>query len=163
VNFSVRDGGENNDYFYDGANPVQELAGTTPTANMLTGLGIDEYLTRTDSSGTANFLTDALGSTIELTDGSGNSLTQYTYEPFGNTTATGTSSNTISLPAEKTMEPESSSTGPGIIRRRSSGSSARIELGFGAGTLIYTRTPRTARPTSAMQTAQTQRVPSAHW
>ena len=30
---------------------------------LLTGLGVDEYFTRTDSSGTANFLTDALGST----------------------------------------------------------------------------------------------------
>ncbi len=80
-------------YLYDGENPVQELSGTTPTANMLTGLGVDEYFTRTDSSGTANFLTDALGSTIELTDNSGNSVAQYSYEPFGNTTATGTSAN----------------------------------------------------------------------
>ncbi|HVB86245.1 MAG TPA: RHS repeat-associated core domain-containing protein [Candidatus Dormibacteraeota bacterium] len=80
-------------YSYDGENPVQELSGTTPTANMLTGLGVDEYLQRTDASGNADFLTDALGSTIELTDNSGSSLAQYTYEPFGNTTATGTSSN----------------------------------------------------------------------
>lgn len=80
-------------YLYDAVNPVQELSGTTPTANMLTGLGVDEYFTRTDSSGTGSVLTDALGSTVELTDNSGNSLAQYTYEPFGNTTATGTSSN----------------------------------------------------------------------
>jgi YD repeat-containing protein len=30
-------------YLYDGANPVQELAGTTSTANLLTGLNVDEY------------------------------------------------------------------------------------------------------------------------
>jgi YD repeat-containing protein len=30
-------------YLYDGTNPVQELAGTTPTANLLTGLNVDEY------------------------------------------------------------------------------------------------------------------------
>ncbi len=80
-------------YLYDGENPAQELSGTSVTANRLTGLGVDEYFQRTDPSGTANFLTDALGSTVELTDGSGNSLAQYTYEPFGNTTGTGTSSN----------------------------------------------------------------------
>ena len=80
-------------FLYDGENPVQELSGTTPTANMLTGPGVDEYFTWTDSSGTGNFLTDGLGSTVELTDNSGNQLAQYTYEPFGNTTATGTSSN----------------------------------------------------------------------
>ena len=35
------------------------------------------------------FLTDALGSTLALNDGGGNILTQYTYEPFGNTTFSG--------------------------------------------------------------------------
>ena len=79
-------------YLYDGLNPVQELSGTTPTANLLTG-GLDQYFQRTDSSGTATFLTDALGSTLALTDGSGNTLAQYAYEPFGNTTITGSSTN----------------------------------------------------------------------
>ena len=81
-------------YLYDGMNPVQELsANGTPTANLLTG-GADEYFQRTDASGPANFLTDALGSTIELTNPSGVSLAQYTYEPFGNTTlASGSSAN----------------------------------------------------------------------
>jgi RHS repeat-associated protein len=79
-------------YLYDGLNPVQELAGTTPTANLLTG-GIDEYFQRTDSNGPANFLTDAIGSMLALIDPSGNTLAQYTYEPFGNTTITGSSTN----------------------------------------------------------------------
>ena len=78
-------------YLYDGSNMVQELSGTTPTANLLTG-GIDEVFTRSDSSGTANFLTQALGSTMALTDSAGNSLAQYAYEPFGNTTVTSGSS-----------------------------------------------------------------------
>ena len=86
--------GATTNYLYDGANPVQELAGTTPTANLLTGLGIDERFTRTDSSATANFLTDALGSTLSLTDGSGSTLASYTYEPFGNTTTSGSSAST---------------------------------------------------------------------
>src|SRR5712692_2289640 len=37
-------------YLYDGANPVQELSGTTASANLLTG-GVDEYFQRTDSVG----------------------------------------------------------------------------------------------------------------
>jgi len=86
-------GGTTN-YLYDGINPVQELSGTTVTANLLTGLGVDERFTRTDSSGTANFLTDALGSTITLTNSSGSTLASYAYEPFGNTTVTsGTSAS----------------------------------------------------------------------
>jgi YD repeat-containing protein len=55
-------------YLYDGANAVQELNGTTPTANLLTG-GIDERFTRTTVTETDNYLTDALGSTVALTDG----------------------------------------------------------------------------------------------
>jgi RHS repeat-associated protein len=80
-------------YLYDGLNPVQELSGGSPTANLLTGLGTDEYFQRTDASGPANFLTDALGSTIALTGPSGNTLAQYKYDPYGNATMTGSSSN----------------------------------------------------------------------
>ena len=47
-------------YLYDGANPVQEISGTTASANLLTG-SVDEYFQRTDSAGARNFLTDALG------------------------------------------------------------------------------------------------------
>ena len=79
-------------YLYDGANIVQELSGTTPTANLLGGPAIDEVFTRTDSTATANFLTDALGSTVALTDSSATTLASYAYEPFGNTTVTSGSS-----------------------------------------------------------------------
>lgn len=76
-------------FLYNGQTPIQELSGTTPTANLLTGLGIDEYITRTDSVGTRTLLTDALGSTLALSDDAGAVQTQYTYEPFGRTSATG--------------------------------------------------------------------------
>jgi RHS repeat-associated protein len=80
-------------FLYDGANIAQEISGGSPITNLLSG-GVDEVFTRTDASGTANFLTDALGSTLNLTDSSGNSLAQYAYEPFGNTTlVSGNSSN----------------------------------------------------------------------
>ena len=76
-------------FLYDGVNPVQELSGGNVTANLLTGLGVDEVFTRTDSAGVRDYLTDALGSTLALTDSSGATQTQYTYEPFGKTTSSG--------------------------------------------------------------------------
>ena len=44
---------------------------------------------RTDPSGASALLTDALGSTVALTDPAGAVQTQYTYEPFGQTITTG--------------------------------------------------------------------------
>jgi RHS repeat-associated protein len=84
--------GLNTSFLYDGLNPVQELNGTTPTVNMLTGM-IDERFTRTASTGTLDYLTDALGSTIALTDSTGNSQVQYSYDPYGNMNATGSTTN----------------------------------------------------------------------
>jgi uncharacterized protein RhaS with RHS repeats len=41
-------------FLYDGANAVQELSGTTVTANSLSG-GVDEVFQRTDSPGVRSF------------------------------------------------------------------------------------------------------------
>ena len=79
-------------YVYDGLNPVQEKNGGTVTANLLTGLGIDEFFTRTDGVGSRALLPDALGSTVALGDNTGTLQTQYTYEPFGYATQTGLAS-----------------------------------------------------------------------
>ncbi len=79
-------------YVYDGLNPVQEKNGGTVTANLLNGLGIDEFFTRTDGVGVRSLLPDALGSTVALGDNTGTLQTQYTYEPFGFTTQTGSAS-----------------------------------------------------------------------
>jgi RHS repeat-associated protein len=81
--------GVTTNFVYDGLNPVQEKAGATVTANLLTGLGIDEFFTRTDGVGSRALLPDALGSTVALGDGTGTLQTQYTYEPFGYATQTG--------------------------------------------------------------------------
>jgi hypothetical protein len=43
-------------FLYDGTNLAQELSGSTPTANFLTGLRIDETFTRTDAGGTSTLL-----------------------------------------------------------------------------------------------------------
>ncbi|MGH8397447.1 MAG: hypothetical protein ACRETA_04290 [Gammaproteobacteria bacterium] len=85
-------GGTATNFLYDGMNMEQELNGTTPTANYLTGANIDETFSRTDSSGTQSYLTDNLGSTLALTSSAGAIQTSYTYEPYGNATVSGTSS-----------------------------------------------------------------------
>jgi len=76
-------------FLYDGWTPVQELNGSSVVANLLTGVGIDEYLTRTDMSGASHFLSDALGSTVALSDATGALPTSYTYTPFGATSLNG--------------------------------------------------------------------------
>lgn len=73
-------------YLYDGVNPVQELLASVPTANLLTGLGIDEQFVRTTVAGAVtNLLTDRLGSTLALSNSAGSVGTLYTYEPHGRT------------------------------------------------------------------------------
>ena len=70
------------EFLYDRLNPVQETSGATILANILPGLGIDEFLTRTDvvAGVTSNFLTDALGSPVAVTDNAGVVQTEYTRE-----------------------------------------------------------------------------------
>src|SRR5438876_37924 len=67
-------------------------AASSSTANLFTGLGIDETFTRADGSGTSTLLTDALGGTLEVANGSGTLQTHYTFEPFGATTVSGATS-----------------------------------------------------------------------
>jgi YD repeat-containing protein len=145
-------------YLHNGANPTQELSGTTPTANLLTG-GIDEYFTRTDSTGQRTFLTDALGSTIALTDASGAVKTSYTYEPFGKTTTTG---ETNANPQRYTGR-EDDGTGLYYYRARyyhpgCSGSSAKTPPGTAPATPTCTPMWATTRPTSPTHRGRTQPV-----
>jgi RHS repeat-associated protein len=106
--------GATTEFLYDGFNAVQELTSGSPTANLLTGLGIDEYFRRIDSTSTRYYLVDALGSSIALADGSGTVQTSYTYEPFGATTISG-ASNTNTL---QFMGRENDSTGDMYYRAR---------------------------------------------
>ncbi len=78
-------------FLYDGLNIVQELSGSTPTTNILTGR-LDEIFTRAESSSTTGFLTDGVGSIVALSNSSGAVQTEYTYEPFGNSSTSGTAS-----------------------------------------------------------------------
>jgi RHS repeat-associated protein len=83
-------------YLYDGANAVQELTGGAPSANLLTGLGVDELFQRTEGATTRTFLADALGSVVALADNAGAVQTSYTYAPYGETAIGGAASNSKS-------------------------------------------------------------------
>lgn len=49
-----------------------------------------------ESAGTQSVLADGLGSTLALLNSAGVTQTEYTYEPFGNTTITGAGSSNTS-------------------------------------------------------------------
>ena len=78
-------GASTTEFLSDGLNPVQEQSGGgSVTANLLTGLNIDEFFTRTASGTTSTLLADALGSKIGLGTANGGPIaTRHTYEPFG--------------------------------------------------------------------------------
>jgi RHS repeat-associated protein len=83
------------EFLFDGVDPVQETSAATILGNMLSGAGVDEFITRSDvgTGTTSTLLTDALGSPVALADGSGVVQTEYTYEPFGKTTLSGSSNS----------------------------------------------------------------------
>lgn len=73
-------------FLYDGQQPIQELTGSnTLSASLLTG-GIDEIFSRTEAGVTQSFLTDALSSTLRLTDATGAKVVDYSYEAYGKAT-----------------------------------------------------------------------------
>ncbi len=82
-------------YMYDGLDIIQELnQDGSVKANYIRGLNIDEPMARIKSDGTMrNYLTDSLGSIIALTDENGVVKTTYTYDPFGNVTISGETSD----------------------------------------------------------------------
>ncbi len=84
--------GTTTEFVYDGLNPVQELQSGSASANLLTGLNLDELFQRTDSAGARALLTDALGSTWGLADSSGTVQSEYSYQPFGSVTPSGATS-----------------------------------------------------------------------
>jgi RHS repeat-associated protein len=81
-------------YVYDGMDIIQEIENGQVTANYVRTLSIDEPLVRIKSDGTVRYYQrDALGSVITLTDGTGTVQTTYTYDPFGNVTISGQTSD----------------------------------------------------------------------
>jgi RHS repeat-associated protein len=83
------------DYLYDGMDIVQEIENGVPTVNYIRTLNIDEPLARIElATGKVRYYhTDGLGSIIGLTNESGQEVTQYAYDPFGNVTISGEASD----------------------------------------------------------------------
>jgi RHS repeat-associated protein len=97
-------GGATTSYLYDGtkwnSNVVQELSGTTPTANLLTGAPGQIFQLTTPSGTSSSLLTGPLGSTIALASTAAAITTSYTYDSNGAVTTTGaTSPNTFEFNA----------------------------------------------------------------
>jgi RHS repeat-associated protein len=84
--------GTTTDYLYDGKEIVQEIKAGAVGALYVRSLGIDEPLLRL-AENAESYHADAVGSTLALTNAQGATTARYQYEPFGRTTATGTSDN----------------------------------------------------------------------
>jgi RHS repeat-associated protein len=82
-------GGTATKLLFDGPNVIQESIEGEITADLLTGLAADEIFSRTTKAGTSSYLTNALNSTIALTNGSAEVKTTYAYDPFGGMTKVG--------------------------------------------------------------------------
>jgi RHS repeat-associated protein len=77
---------------YDGNDIIAEIGGGAVGATYLRSLNIDEPFVR-QSSANEFYHTDALGSTLALSNTAGAVATSYSYEPFGRTQVIGTSAN----------------------------------------------------------------------
>lgn len=80
-------------FLYDGNDIAAEIGGSAVGTSYLRSLNIDEPFVRQAGTGTEFYHTDALGSSLVLSNAQGASGTTYTYEPFGKTTTTGSSPN----------------------------------------------------------------------
>ena len=87
--------GQTRSYLLDAlTNVVAYNDGVSGQTAVLTGLGIDSHFAVINSSGASEYgLTDALNSTTTVADGNGAVQAHFAYEPYGQTTATGTAAN----------------------------------------------------------------------
>ncbi len=79
------------DYLYDGKDIVQEIGNGLPSVNYIRTLNIDEPMARIElaTNKTRYYHTDALGSVLGLTNESGQEVTQYAYDAFGQVSVSG--------------------------------------------------------------------------
>ena len=126
--------GTSSSFLYDGTNLVQQLSGTTPTANYLTG-GLDQTFQVSNSAGTSSLLTDNLGSTIALVNGAVQITTSYTYDPFGTVATSGVAnSNPIQYAGTQNDGTGLYSTGARYYSPSRSRFISQDPIGFAGGT-----------------------------
>src|SRR5207245_4314420 len=85
--------GVSTQFLYDG-NDIAQESGASGVATYLHSLSIDEPFVR-QSSNNEYYHTDALGSTLALSNAAGAVATSYSYEAFGKPTISGTSSHSF--------------------------------------------------------------------
>ncbi|GGT65671.1 RHS repeat-associated core domain-containing protein [Streptomyces purpureus] len=85
-------GGATTKFLTDASNPHIEQNNTGQTTATVAASGLDQYLTRTENGQTQTYLTDALGTVVGLANPDGTIATRYTYDPYGQPTATGAAS-----------------------------------------------------------------------
>jgi RHS repeat-associated protein len=103
-------------YAYDGDNLVEETnASGTAVARYSQGLNIDEPLAMLRSGGTSFYNLDGLGSVTSLSNAGGALAQTYTYDSFGNQTA---SSGSLTNPLQYTSRELDSETGLYFYRAR---------------------------------------------
>jgi len=85
--------GEATQFVYDKNNVVGEIGGSAVGASYLRSISLDEPFIRQSSVGSEHYHTDALGSSLALSNNQGNSGTTYAYKPFGEEAITGVSAN----------------------------------------------------------------------
>lgn len=85
--------GRTTQFIYDGSDIVAEIDSQEGFVTYLRSLLFDEPFIRQTGSGQEYYHLDVLGSSLVLSNGLGASTTSYTYDPFGQTTVTGASSN----------------------------------------------------------------------
>jgi RHS repeat-associated protein len=82
------------EYQYDGNDIISEIGGRAIGVAYVRGLNIDEPFVRQGSINEYYHI-DSLGSTLRLSDARGAAATSYSYEAFGKTINSGTSSNSF--------------------------------------------------------------------
>jgi RHS repeat-associated protein len=87
-------------FYYDGWNLIQECdASGGEIARYVHGIRVDELVARITPVGTSYYYHDAPGSTIALSDGSGNVTERYSYDVYGAPAFKGGNGNAVSSSA----------------------------------------------------------------
>jgi RHS repeat-associated protein len=101
-------------YLYDGSNVAAQSDGLGTTSYLQTRR-LDGVLGFGNADNTYSLLTDALGSTVAVIDAAGDLVAEYTYEPFGRTSA---STSSVLLPFQFTGRENDDATGLYYYRAR---------------------------------------------
>jgi RHS repeat-associated protein len=93
--------GISSQFVYDGIDVTAEIESGAVGANYLRSLSMDQPFIRQVGVEKEHYHVDALGSSLVLSNTTGGPVAEYGYEPFGKTTASGSSSNVFQYTARE--------------------------------------------------------------